>query len=355
MLVVKPGVLFFSRGRGKGHAVPDHFIAEHLRQEYPSCEIIFVSYATGAITLRELGNIVIDLELPELNNYWLTMMYCGRLISRLNPTLVISHEEFAVPVACAVSGIHNVFLTDWYMDPASIQMRSLKSADHILYMDRPGTFAQPDYIKDRVQYCGQFVRPLRYGPADRRRARLELDIPPEAFVLLCIPGNCDDQVFPLWDTLLEAFTLLQQSAKLLIYVAGREYGLLSQRSTGRGNIRVISFDSVVERLMVAADVAVTKATRKTSLELESLGIPMVSILTGTNPIDDERVGQIPGVLTIHGNKLTASCLYQAIMCSSENQRAELIDSFHNHGFREVVRTLTAILTECARNPASRKV
>ena len=42
-------ILFFSRGRGRGHAIPDMQIAKELERQDSEIEIRFVSYGTGAI------------------------------------------------------------------------------------------------------------------------------------------------------------------------------------------------------------------------------------------------------------------------------------------------------------------
>jgi len=58
-------LLFFSRGKGRGHAVPDAAIARELVALSPGVEIHFISYSVGATTLRDLGWNVVDLGLPE--------------------------------------------------------------------------------------------------------------------------------------------------------------------------------------------------------------------------------------------------------------------------------------------------
>ena len=65
--------LFFSRGKGRGHAVPDAVIAADLAAMDPTGEITFASYGTGHATLRDLGCAVIDLDLPEDDPLWNTV------------------------------------------------------------------------------------------------------------------------------------------------------------------------------------------------------------------------------------------------------------------------------------------
>ena len=51
----KRGILWFSRGRGRGHAIPDIEIIGALRQQRPDCEVRIVSYGTGARTFESFG------------------------------------------------------------------------------------------------------------------------------------------------------------------------------------------------------------------------------------------------------------------------------------------------------------
>jgi hypothetical protein len=51
----KKKVLFFTRGRGSGHAIPDIEITNELLGLRMDVEVRFVSYASGARTLSELA------------------------------------------------------------------------------------------------------------------------------------------------------------------------------------------------------------------------------------------------------------------------------------------------------------
>ena len=54
-------VLFFSRGKGRGHAVPDAAIASDLVGREPDVKITFASYGMGAATLKSLGKCCLRL------------------------------------------------------------------------------------------------------------------------------------------------------------------------------------------------------------------------------------------------------------------------------------------------------
>ena len=61
----KRKILFFSRGRGRGHALPDVEIVQAIHYARPDVEVLFVSYATGSQTIANAGLPVIDVGLPE--------------------------------------------------------------------------------------------------------------------------------------------------------------------------------------------------------------------------------------------------------------------------------------------------
>lgn len=164
-------VLFFSRGKGRGHAVPDVAIAHELRSTVGGLDIRFASYSVGAVTLRDLGEQVVDLDLPEDNLLWESTIRIINLIQRLRPRLVVSHEEFCVPPLCHAVGIPNVFLTDWFTDPKSLQMQALKYADQIVFLDEAGIYDEPEYPNNKVSYAGCVLRPRGSTVCDRLDAR----------------------------------------------------------------------------------------------------------------------------------------------------------------------------------------
>src|SRR4051794_15876315 len=92
-------VLFFSRGRGHGHAIPDMEIASSLLKQAPGLQIRFVSYATGARTFRERGEEVIDVKLSETPSFTDTILAFHTVLQNESPDAIISHEEFGALVA----------------------------------------------------------------------------------------------------------------------------------------------------------------------------------------------------------------------------------------------------------------
>ena len=292
----KRKVLFFCRGRGSGHAVPDIEIAKELLRLRPNVEFRFVSYATGAETLAEFGMPLIDIGLPEENSLLDTIVIATRIMGWLQPDLVVAHEEFGALPAAGVFQKPTIFLTDWFVDGDRITMAALRYADEILFLDEKGWFEEPSQAKGKVTYVGQILRHFEYSLADRTRARGELGLAAEAFVVAVLPGGyANEEKAPIADLVLRSFDLLDRPSKRLVWVAGSDAAALRTRTASRNDICVIERDWQIDRLMVASDVAITKANRKTVIELESLGIPSVALSAELNPIDDARARSSGGV------------------------------------------------------------
>jgi hypothetical protein len=85
---------------------------------------------------------------------------------------------------------------------------------------------------------------------------------------------------------------------------------------------VIERDWKIERIMVACDVAVTKANRKTLLELHHLGIPSVTLSHGSNPIDELRASRLPGTRILLLGETDHKAL-GSLLCSAPSARAKI--------------------------------
>ena len=288
-------VLFFSRGRGRGHAIPDMEIVKEMTKAHEDVNVRFVSYGTGARTIERYGFPLIDVGLPDQASHTAMTVIAGRLIASLDPDLVVSHEEFAVLPAAKIFSKRTICITDWFVEPEQLSMACLGYADKILFIDEPGIFEEPPCVQGRVEYVGPVLREFQYGPEDRDRARSELNIPPDAFVVAVLPGSWTEEKVPIFDPVMEAYDALDRPSKFLIWVAGSDKQMIGDRLAGRQDVLVLEFDPAIERVMVAAQVAVTKSTRKVGSELEALGVPNVALQTGLNRIDDiRRAGAPPG-------------------------------------------------------------
>lgn len=305
-------IVFFSRGKGRGHAIPDAAIARELLALDPNVEIAFVSYSVGAQTLRELGHGVADLNLPEDNPTWETIVRVGQLLRVLHEQapdmLVVSHEEFcALPVAKQF-GLRTVFLTDWFLPAETEPMKCLQYADEIVFMDEPGIYDEPQYLSGKVSYVGPVLRDLQPRAQDRAERRAAWGVANDAAVILVSPGGAgmhSEARAPICDLVLAAFELLDFPEKRLVWVAGQpDYEIVSQKFASRPDALLLKPHYDFTPTVLAADVVMTKGNRLPLFESEALGIPSISISFGHNSIDDYRVNRIHSNCALRARGLT---------------------------------------------------
>ena len=305
-------VLFFSRGRGRGHAVADMEIARELPTLRNDVQILFVSYGTGARTFQERGTPVVDMGLPDANSIGATTVLAGRLIGRLRADVVVAHEEFAVLPAAKIFETKTVMITDFFDEPGKFSTESLWFADHVLFLDRKGVFAEPPSAAGKVRYLGPQLRKFTYRRRDRLRARRELRIPVDATVIAVFPGSWTEKMSPLARPLLDAFDRLPLPAKHLLWLAGQDFDFIGKLTADRRDITVLETDWQIDRLMVAADLAITKSNRITVRELAGLGIRTLSLSYGLNPADEQCIRPLRSNRTIPIGELSPRVLKRGL-------------------------------------------
>jgi hypothetical protein len=304
------GIAFFSRGRGRGHAIPDMAIARELSQSVAGLDIRFVSYSGGAETFRSCGYEVVDLHLPDEPPILPAIVQESRIIGSLQPSLVISHEELAALPASQVFDVPCLFVTDFFQDPTAFFISALQCAEEIIFIADRGIFTEPPFMGDRVRYVGPAIRRFDYGRPDRGRARKELGLPPGATVVLCQPGNYSEARVPMADLLVAAWDALPHPSKSLIWLAWRDCDALRARFAGRPDILVLKEDWAIDRLMAASDLVITKGNRTTVCEAAFLGVPSISISAGANWPDDVAIARVPSNSALRASGLNAAALAQ---------------------------------------------
>jgi UDP-N-acetylglucosamine:LPS N-acetylglucosamine transferase len=310
----KKRLLFFSRGRGSGHAIPDIAIARELQKLRPDVEVRFVSYATGARTIEAHQFPLFDIDLPEAGSVTHMTVVAGQLVGRLDPGLVVAHEEFAAIPAAKIFGKTTVFLTDFFVEPEQLEMQALKYADRVLFLGNRGLFDEPPWVQGKVDYVGRVLREFDYTRLDRLRARRELGLDETAAVIAVLPGSWTESTAPILELVAQTFVDLDVASKRLVWVAGEDYDLVRERLRNNPEALVVRRDWQMDRLMAATDVAITKANRMTVLELDSLGIPSVALSPKVNRIDDKIVGSLESVSFYELDRMDAQTLRQEL-CS----------------------------------------
>lgn len=305
-------ILFFSKGRGRGHAVPDMVLSNALRERSRDISIAFVSYGTGAETLSEHGELVTNLNLPEANPFLETIIRSADAISQALPDLVFAHEEPAALVAARICKIPGIFITNWFIDPGSMFTKAAEYADEVIYIGQAGVFTEPPQLREKVFYCGPVIRPLEYGKSDRTRARGELGVPVDGFVLSCLSGTTYESNNPVFDLVMAAYDRLKFEPKRLIWVGSTDYDKIRARTAERPDVMAEDIDWKIERVMVASDVVITKGTCNILQELNWLGIPSISLSHGTNWVDDVLANHISSNVPLSVSRVTAGGLAERI-------------------------------------------
>lgn len=310
-------VLFFSRGKGRGHAIPDAAIANELVKVEPRIEITFVSYSVGAATLKDLGQEVIDLRLPEDNSLWETALPALSLLRERRPALVVSHEEFCIPPLSQALGVPVVFLTDWFANAESVWMQALKYADQIIFLDDPGIYDEPPYLAGKVLYVGYVLRSLETEGTNQTQSRSALGLPADSTIILVSPGGAkihSETHAPLFDLILGAYDLLPAGQRRLLWVVGEpDYSSLIEKSLERQDLVILKPHYNFTPTIMAADIVITKGNRLPLFECEVLGIPSISISYGNNPVDDYRVSHIRTNFALRARGLNQTILRDYIV------------------------------------------
>jgi UDP-N-acetylglucosamine:LPS N-acetylglucosamine transferase len=305
-------VLFFSRGRGRGHALPDIEIARELRRIRPDVDLHFASYATGAETLVRAGLPTTDLDLGEDAKFLEVLVRATRLIFTRQPDLVISHEEFAALPAARSVGVGATFIVDFFV-PIDVFTESLALADQVFFIEQRGIFTEPPAVRGKVHYVGPIVRQMTLTRADRAAARNELGLPATSTVVSVIPGAwATEQRAPIVDLVLPAFQRLAGEDNKLVWIAGRDHEALASRLAGQPGVMVMKECSPIEKLMVASDLVITKANRGTTIDLASLGVPSLSLSFGLNPIDETIIPRIHSNLALNARGIDVPYLAQVM-------------------------------------------
>ena len=286
-------VLFFCRGRGRGHAVPSMAIAAELQRLLPLAQLTFVSYGMGAKALAEGGHDVVELDVSSDGPFLSSLMACSRLIASERPDVVVSHEEFPAAPAARAFGCPNCFIVDFFLPEDAPWMDALRYADEILFTEHRGIFAEPSFLRGKVRYLAPVVRIPAVTRGDQKAMRQLMGVSGAPHVISVIPGAwATEQRAPIFDLVTAAFGLLPGSSNRLVWIAGDDHDALVGRGKDLPGLTILRSHSPIEQLMVASDLVITKANRGTIVELAHLGIPSLSLSYRLNPIDEIIVPRI---------------------------------------------------------------
>lgn len=316
-------LLFFSRGRGRGHAIPDMAIMEAVHSLNGNINWQFVSYGTGASTLSEFGYKAVNLDLLDDNPFLETVTKACQVIRTNSPRFVVSHEEPAAILAAKIFDIPSIFITEFFLPANYLLTQTLGYAEIVIMLAEPGWFDEPPYLKQKIKYVGSMVREFKYHKHDREKARQELGMGNDLTVLSVLPGGwATEQREPVAELLLPAFARLEKGKKLLCWVAGNDFAALSDCVNNMNDVRVHPKLWPIEQLMVASDLIITKGNRITIMEASELGIPTISLSHGSNPIDDIIVSHIKTNTPLRVKGITSDYLARCMDAALQHRESQ---------------------------------
>jgi UDP:flavonoid glycosyltransferase YjiC (YdhE family) len=335
-------VLFFSRGRGHGHAIPDMAMASIIRELRPEITVQFVSYATGAETFRRGNFPVIDLNLPEINPFLGAFFPTQKLIQQRAPDVVIAHEEFAALAAARMHGLPSIFVSAWLPKAGTISADALACADSIVVIERAGIFPVPAGVTAKPRFTGPILRKMQCSLADRPKIREKLGLEQDATVMLVVSGGWSNEArAPVAELILPAFMGLPRRKKKLIWLAGKDREQLQVRMETFNDMQVLNYYDPVEEMIVASDIVVTKGTRGITTDAATIGVPSLSISHGLNPADDLLVPRIRSNIAVDGKAIDSAgltkCIEQILAQPSATWATPMLDP--DHGGRAAAAAL----------------
>lgn len=305
-------ILFFSRGRGHGHAIPDIEITKRISQLEAGAklEFIFASYSTGMQTFLAAGIPVHDMMLEENNPIFPTFFKCLELIQQIGPDVVVSHEEFAALPAARLLNVPSLYIGGWFPGNGGVNAESLCYANAIVVIEYPGLFPIPNTLIVKPRFTGPICRRLLYTTAQRSDLRNELGIGQDTWLVVVAPGGAASELgSPIADTVLSAFMRIDIPNKKLIWVSTADYDHLTVRFAGIRHVEVLKFINPLDRLIAAADVVITKGTQGITSECSALGVPSISLSPGTNQVDQVLVPRIANNIALFALAVDPDVLY----------------------------------------------
>jgi hypothetical protein len=297
-------ILFFSRGKGRGHAIPDLSVATAIRKLQPNTILQFVSYGTGAEVLKANHENIVEIRADDDSDDWARCVAAGSALRNQKPKLVVCHEEPGVVLLAKSLGYRVVYMTHWFASGAPFA-RALGFVDHVLYSGLPGLFKEPPEVSGRITYTGTLLRSFDTARLSCLKVRRQLGISKDTVVVLFIPGSWPVDSAKIIPLVLQAFRALPVRNKRMLWIADKASGPGPLSESESRQISIIENCFEIQDYMLVSDIAITQGTYNTTMELRALGTRSIALSFGTNPIDD-----------IIAKSLQEVCFLNAQQCST---------------------------------------
>jgi UDP:flavonoid glycosyltransferase YjiC (YdhE family) len=252
--LIRVKALFFSRGRGMGHAIPDMALAAAL----PGIDWVFASYSTGLKTLRAAGLQCYDLGIADGGDIHDS---AAAAIQTICPDVVVSHEE---PFVCRLHP-KVIYVASWLYPQNTHEARATMAASKTLIWCDLGLFpALPN-----TEFTGPLVRLKRPVGTEQLTAKPTITV--------ITGGHATEKRVPLVDLVTRALDLLPERQMLWIGSAGLVV---------HPRVRTLPFQPDLASVICASNLVITAGNRGSTCDAAYLGVPTLSLSPQTNPMDD---------------------------------------------------------------------
>ena len=190
-----------------------------------------------------------------------------------------------------------------------------------LFLDDPGLYDEPSYLRGKVHYTGTVFRDLKLDRSDRMQGRTRLGVPVDSTVILVAPGGSEfhsEAQALLFDLVLDAYERLDRATKRLVWTVGQpDHDLLRARTKERSDVLVVPPHQDFTSTLLASDLVITKGNRLPIFECQALGVPSITISFGLNSIDEHRVSRIPTNTALRARGVTGTVLKEYMLKALE--------------------------------------
>lgn len=285
-------LLYVSRGRGFGHAIPDLVAARSIRASLPNLHVTFASYASGLKLLAQSEFPVLPLHVDLAAEFDPCAMIPALvdLFDTAHPDIVVAHEMFFVPLIARSRSIPSILLTHWFFTevrghPAIMRDVAMTAADRIVLLDLEQFHKTPEFLVDKVQ----FIAPILRFYDHKRVGHHPLPREPLKYALIAMGGRSwrfKNEI----DMVLAALAKLQEEQRFpygILLLAPGSANYFRQRGASLRLTNLTVLDHVANPAALYRDAlfVVGRGSYITMAELAVLGVPSLHIVSDDNPVD----------------------------------------------------------------------
>jgi len=358
-------VMITGGGTG-GHIYPAIAIADKIKQEDPTGEILFVGTKRGKESelVPQCGYPIEFIQVSGFSRknmirnikvvweYSVALLEAGKIIDRFQPDLVIGTGGYvSAPLirAAAKRGIRT-FIQEQNAIPG-LTNRLLEKNVEKVFLGFKEASTGFKYPKKHV-FSGNPVRSAFYT-VDKGSARALLNIEPDAFVILAFGGS--QGAGRINKAMVEVINRYNGvPGVVVIFVPGKFYylpvmtELLEQVIHLQDNIIVLEYIDNMEHYLPAADLIISRSGALTVSEISVCGKPAIlipsPIVTGDHQLFNANVlGNLGGAVVIEEKNLTDAGLLAEVQRLISNK--PLLEQMSRNSRQAATKDATEIIWE----------